>query len=370
MYLKVLIPKQYTAMVNQELLKQRVNESKRNGGIYLNLENTGLTTTDLAQLMPRIAQTFPRLTVLNLSKNNLEELPENIGQLRQLTQLHANNNPLKTLPLAIVNFRNLTALGLQETQLSLQSLLYINTLGIPSQSVGLSENDKAALNRIMNNYGIRESNEQFAITAMKVSGTFAKTSVDDFTSFYPLLRPEQLMGIVNYSLPLDKLGIGLDANGLLSNNLPTEMPIPQLLAQTSQQIAAGTFQEAAFESSQHNLQQITDWDAGIDPQTYATLASANEASVTAALATTASATTNSATAAAASLPAGSSDEVVPDTVHPQLTVAAMASPQNLGQSEAGAETGVQYPDRKQKAKRKENKQEESKSKSKRRRSKR
>lgn len=339
-------------MVNQELLKQRIKESIKNGGIYLNLENTGLTTTDLAQLIPRIAQTFPRLTVLNLSKNNLEELPESIGQLRQLTQLHANNNPLKTLPLAIVNFRNLTALGLQETQLSLQSLLYINTLGIPSQSVGLNENHKAALNRIMNNFGIRESNEQFAITAMKVAATFAKTSIDDFSSLYPLLRPEQLTGIVNYSLPLDKLGIGLDANGILSNTLPTEMPIPELLAQTSQQIAAGTFQEAAFESSQHNLQHITDWDAGIDPQATAAQASAIQ---------TTSAVASAATAAAASLPAGFSDEVVPDTVHPQLTVAAMASPQNLGQTEAAAETGVLHPDRKQKAKRKGNNQEEGKS---------
>ena len=58
------------------------------------------------------------ITAINLSNNQLTELPESVGNLTQLTLLILDNNELNKLPESIFNLTQLTQLSLSNNQLT------------------------------------------------------------------------------------------------------------------------------------------------------------------------------------------------------------------------------------------------------------
>jgi leucine-rich repeat protein SHOC2 len=72
-----------------------------------------MTQEELAAVIEKAKK--DRSTSLDLSKSNLTELPESIGELIELTSLDISNNKLTTLPESLYNLTNLKELNLSET---------------------------------------------------------------------------------------------------------------------------------------------------------------------------------------------------------------------------------------------------------------
>ncbi|MEL7506843.1 MAG: COR domain-containing protein, partial [Cyanobacteria bacterium J06554_1] len=81
------------------------------------LTSLDLSSNQLNQLPPEIGQ-LTSLTSLNLSNNQLNQLPPEIGQLTSLTSLNLSDNQLTELPLEIVQLTVLTSLDLSDNQLT------------------------------------------------------------------------------------------------------------------------------------------------------------------------------------------------------------------------------------------------------------
>ena len=59
--------------------------------------------------------TLSNLKILDLSYNNLEEIPPEIQNLKSLSKLYLNNNPLQSVPIEISECRFLTLIDLSDT---------------------------------------------------------------------------------------------------------------------------------------------------------------------------------------------------------------------------------------------------------------
>jgi len=70
------------------------------------------------EILPRDREALFNLTELDLTYNQLTELPKEIGNLVNLTELHLSYNQLTELPKEIGNLVNLTVLGLYNNQLT------------------------------------------------------------------------------------------------------------------------------------------------------------------------------------------------------------------------------------------------------------
>ncbi len=105
-------------MANIEVAKQRIREEKQRGGSNLRLDNLGLTSEDLDQLIPIIAIELQNITDLYLDYNAIERLPDSIGDLKNLLYLYLNNNKLKKLPDNIGNLSNLLYLYLNNNEMT------------------------------------------------------------------------------------------------------------------------------------------------------------------------------------------------------------------------------------------------------------
>ena len=83
----------------------------------------------------------------NLNSNQLDSLPESIGQLANLTLLYLDENKLTSLPESIGNLTNLTWLNLRRNQLTrlpesignLKNLIWLN---LRENKLSQSEKDK------------------------------------------------------------------------------------------------------------------------------------------------------------------------------------------------------------------------------------
>ena len=58
------------------------------------------------------------LTLLDISNNNITEIPPQIGKLKQLQYLDISNNPLTALPQELWGLQSLTHLWMHSLQLS------------------------------------------------------------------------------------------------------------------------------------------------------------------------------------------------------------------------------------------------------------
>ena len=82
-----------------------------------NLTNLNLSNNQLTELPPEIVE-LKNLTNLNLSSNKLTQLPSEIVKLTNLKNLFLFNNQLTELPLEIIELKNLTNLNLSKNKLT------------------------------------------------------------------------------------------------------------------------------------------------------------------------------------------------------------------------------------------------------------
>ena len=297
-------------MKNLEEVEQRIKAEKENGGSNLRLDNLGLTSEDLDQLIPVIIKEFPNLTDLSLDNNSIESLPESIGEfsnlnylylsnnnltilpdsignlsnlkwldldnnnitilpdsignlsnlkwlnldnnvitfvpdsignLGNLTQLNLNNNKLKSLPDTIRNLSNLIVLfldnnnftilpdsieklsylrnmNLSENPLSLESLLVISSINNSQKIFQLNKEHREILGRIL-----EEPSTGVQNIAKSVASDYPATSIEQFNTLFHSLSTYQKLAINEFEISLHELGIGIDSNGNLSNQLTLRM---------------------------------------------------------------------------------------------------------------------------------------------------
>ena len=239
--------------------KQIIREAKEqieggNVNTELRLNYLGLTSKALARLIPIIAQEIPNLKILNFEGNNITIVPDGIGDLSSLVTLILKDNAIESLPedidlllsLKTLNLAknaieslsdniydlyelDLDRVDLTENPLSLIGLLQISAKRKSLEVFKLDRESMILLNQILSK---PSSAYKVGPIARSVAKTYPNISEKEFTPFlYILLRaaPEQVRGIVEFDLPLSELGIGLDENGKLSNELDTDIPLSEEL---------------------------------------------------------------------------------------------------------------------------------------------
>ena len=82
----------------------------RNRDLLLALTSLKVVYNDDLDFLPEGIGNLSNLTLLYIGSNNLEALPESIGNLTNLTSLDATDNNLEALPDSIGNLTNLTSL--------------------------------------------------------------------------------------------------------------------------------------------------------------------------------------------------------------------------------------------------------------------
>ena len=131
------------------------------------IKKLDLSSNQLTQLPSEIGH-LTRLTYLTLSSNRLTQLPSEIGQLTQLTKLYSGNNQLTQLPTEIGNLTQLTTLALHNNPIentlnpiiqrflqriqnkTNQKSIYSDTQNVHSSSI--QKSIKVSIHALMNYY--------------------------------------------------------------------------------------------------------------------------------------------------------------------------------------------------------------------------
>jgi leucine-rich repeat protein SHOC2 len=141
---EIITKAKYKDWIVLELSRQQLNSLPESIGQLTNLVNLGLYDNQLTSLPSSIGQLIS-LEWLNICSNQLESLPEAIGQLTNLTELYINDNQLTSLPSSIGQLINLERLSLGGNQLeslseAIGQLTNLKILGITNtQLVSLPE---------------------------------------------------------------------------------------------------------------------------------------------------------------------------------------------------------------------------------------
>ena len=111
--------------------------------VYLNL-----SCNELSEL-PEVICQLSRLSVLSLRENQLETLPTEIGALQELRVLNIKSNRLRAIPESFGQLTNLTELSLQNNELvtlpeAIQNLGSLRYLDLRQNSFSESEKQKVA----------------------------------------------------------------------------------------------------------------------------------------------------------------------------------------------------------------------------------
>lgn len=105
------------AITKLNLWHEQLTELPEAIGILKNLTKLTLTDTQVKKLPNAIGKLI-NLTVLDLQMNQLIELPESIGNLNNLTRLYLYSNQLTEIPESIGKLTNLTKLSISDNQLT------------------------------------------------------------------------------------------------------------------------------------------------------------------------------------------------------------------------------------------------------------
>ncbi len=83
------------------------------------------------ELLPRNEEELSNLTILDLYRLGLTELPQSIGKLSQLKELNLNDNKLTTLPESIKNLKQLKEISLSDNEFTdLTDIIEILPIGL------------------------------------------------------------------------------------------------------------------------------------------------------------------------------------------------------------------------------------------------
>ena len=175
---------------------------------WLNLDNNKI------KFVPDSIGNLSNLNQLNLNNNNLESLHDSIGNHDNLIVLFLNNNNFTIVPEAIANLPYLRNMVLSENPLSLESLLTISAINNSQKIFHLNQEHRDTLNQILEQPSTGVKN-----IARSIANDYPATSISEFNTLYHNLSTYQILGISEFELPLSELGIGLDSNGNLSNQL-------------------------------------------------------------------------------------------------------------------------------------------------------
>ncbi|KAL7635645.1 UNVERIFIED_CONTAM: hypothetical protein RMT77_013462 [Armadillidium vulgare] len=85
--------------------------------LFPKVSNLDLSRNEIIKFPQNFVQCLQDLTKLDLNSNFLRELPNNFGALSNLEYLNLNNNKLTDLPLSFSNLKNLTYLDLNDNPL-------------------------------------------------------------------------------------------------------------------------------------------------------------------------------------------------------------------------------------------------------------
>lgn len=258
-----------------KVAKERIRKTKEQiqGGIFickLELDNLGLKSEDLEELIPIIVEELPNIESLSLDNNDIEILPDSIGDLSRLYELILSNNKLKTLPDSIEYLTELSHLNLYNNKLETLpdvgfldrlSYVYLNRNRIKSLPddiyylpnlclVKMLDNPPLPLIEVLKIINKNNSSCKFVLDpnnylehilknkniASRVADRYPAISSEDFFTLFYNLSTNQVLGILEFELPLPELGIGFDSNGKLSNKLAlidTDIPLSELLNRTA-----------------------------------------------------------------------------------------------------------------------------------------
>ncbi|XP_033644262.1 leucine-rich repeat-containing protein 40-like [Asterias rubens] len=115
------------------------------------VESCDLSHNELKKLTLKFAKKFTLLTVLDLSANKLESLPENLDQLTSLRKLDASNNCLRVFPVSVVsNLPKIEELNLQNNRISdVDSQSLVSASGNSLVDINLEMNPLSTETRII-----------------------------------------------------------------------------------------------------------------------------------------------------------------------------------------------------------------------------
>jgi len=99
--------------INLSLSRNELQDLPREIGDFTQLKNFAISQNHLEELPQQIVE-LAELENLNVSDNKLKNLPEQMGRLKKLKRLYVQNNQLKELPVGVGNIDNLEALDISD----------------------------------------------------------------------------------------------------------------------------------------------------------------------------------------------------------------------------------------------------------------
>ncbi len=89
-----------------DLSKQKLSEVPDEIILFTNLQQLNLSNNKLLEL-PNFITKLPKLSYLNISANKLSSLPQNIGNLNQLSSIDFSKNKISSIPNSFFQLENI-----------------------------------------------------------------------------------------------------------------------------------------------------------------------------------------------------------------------------------------------------------------------
>lgn len=207
--------------------------------VLLDLKKLDLSGNNLTIF--EVTESLHKLEELDLSENNFSRVPYTLIDLESVIYLDINNNKLKNLhgiennchlKILKVNgnenltqyngfgaLRDLERLDVGKNPMTLRTLLDLSEVRI-DRIGGLTEEHQRLVNQM------KENSAEVSIVE-RILHEHAKISIREFSVLRQSLNENQVVGIVQFKLPLSELGIGIDSEGNFSTNLHFKETLPE-----------------------------------------------------------------------------------------------------------------------------------------------